>query len=231
MAWARSNLMRRRCVTALTVSSTYRSPPFVSVHDAFRSVASRTFHAPRRFHPGYSWLGRWLRRRTDRQQGEALHILIVTGLALGLVLVHYLSWTLFYELFETTPLAQRIYWTSQLVLLGATAALCLVGARPALVVTARSDALSIEQGGRTLTVPYEAITSVQSIPARRFHQHERRYAATRVFIGAMHENVLLLRRIEGGPVVIGLPPSSHEALHAHLNTVQAAPSRQTPAPA
>lgn len=211
--------MPERCVTKRPAISTYCLPPPASVHDApSGSVASRTFHAPRRFHPGYSWLGRWLRRRTDRRQGEALHILIVTGLGLGLLLVHYVSWTLFYESLEATPLHQQIYWLSQAALLGVTAALCLVGVRPALVVTARPRALHVEQGDRSLTVPYDALTSVQLIAARRFHRHERRYAATRVFLGAVPNEVLLVRRAEGGPVVLGLPPSAQDALHAHLET-------------
>lgn len=202
-----------------THAPTHYSSPLASVHDALRSVAARTFHAPRRFHPGYSWLGRWLRRTTDRRQGEALHILIVTGLALVLLLVHYLSWTLLYEQFEAVPATEQIYWLSQLGLLGATAALCLVGVRPALAVTTRPDVLHLEQGNHTLTVPHAAITSIQVITARRFHRHERRYAATHVFIGTMGDTVLLLRRAEGGPVVIGLPPSTQNALRARLETI------------
>lgn len=184
-------------------------------------MASRTFHAPRRFHPGYSWLGRWLRRRTDRRQGEALHILVVTTLALVLLLAHYVSWTLLYEPFATSPSLAWIYWSTQCGLLGLIGAVCLAGTRPPLTVTCAPTSLVLVQGARTRSIPYDTITSVQSITAQRFHRHERRYAATDVFIGALHEEVLLLRRTAGGPVVIGLSPPVHDALHDRLKRIRA----------
>jgi hypothetical protein len=195
-------------------------------------VASRTFHAPRCFHPGYSWLGRWLRRRTDRRQGEALHILIVTTLALVLLLAHYVSWTLLYEPFARSPSLAWVYWLSQLGLLGVIGATCFAGMRPALTVTCAPQSLVLEQGAHTCSVPYDAITSVQSITAQRFHRHERRYAATDVFIGALHDEVLLLRRAAGGPVVVGLSPPVHDALRDRLEQMRASrPSVQEPAAA
>lgn len=184
-------------------------------------MASRTFHAPRRFHPGYSWLGRWLRRRTDRRQGEALHILIVTALALVLLLAHYVIWTLLYEPFATSPSMEWIYWSVQLGLLGTLGAVCLVGTRPALTVTCAPQSLVLVQGTRTCSIPYDTITLVHSITAQRFHRHERRYAATDVFIGALHDEVLLLRRTADGPVVIGLSPPVHDALHDRLGSIRA----------
>jgi len=202
------------------------------VHDAPQAVASRTFHAPRRFHPGYSWLGRWLRRRTDRRQGEALHILIVTALALVLLLAHYVSWTLLYEQFARSPSLEWIYWSSQLGLLGVIGAACLAGMRPALTVTCSPQSLVLEQGARTYSIPYDAITSVQPITAQRFHRHEHRYAATDVFIGALHDEVLLVRRTGSGPVVLGLSPPVHDALHDQLGQMRASsPSVHEPAAA
>lgn len=183
-------------------------------------MASRTFHAPRRFHPGYSWLGRWLRRRTDRRQGEALHILIVTTLALVLLLAHYVSWTLLYEQFARSPSLEWVYWSSQLGLLGVIGAICFAGMRPALTVTCSPQSLVLEQGTHTCSIPYDAITSVQSITAQRFHRHERRYAATDVFIGALQDDVMLLCLMDGGLIAIGLPSEDLNALQDRLETAR-----------
>lgn len=184
-------------------------------------MAAASFHAPRCFHPGYSWLGRWLRRRTDRLQGEALHVLLLTGAVLVLLLVHYLSWALLYERFDTTPMLEVGYWMSQLTLLVVTLGVGGVGFRPAFRVTCQPDAITLTQGRRTLTVPLDALTAAEVISAQRFHRHERRYAATCVFIGALHNDVLLLRRAEAGPIVIALPPDAQAALHDRLATTLA----------
>lgn len=187
-------------------------------------MAAPTFHAPRRFHAGYSWLGRWLRRRTDRLQGEALHVLVLTGMALALLLAHFLSWTLLHERLAASPTATALYWAGQLTLLGAVLGIGVVGFRPALTVTGTRRAVRLTQGPRTLSIPLDAITAVEPISAQRYHRHERRYAATRVFIGVRGDTVLLLRRTDGGPVVIGLPPDAQAALHQWLTAAVAAPA-------
>lgn len=188
-------------------------------------MAAPDFYVPRRFHPGYSWLGRWLRRRTDRWQGEALHVMAMTFAGLGLLLIHYLSWTLLHTRFATSLTLTAIYWLSQLGLLGLIAAAGGVGFQPALAVYCRPNALHLQQGRHTLTVPYNTITSVEHVPMQRFHRHERRYAATQVFIGTQHDTVLLLHRTDGGPVAIGLAtPDDQYTLAARLETTHA-PSR------
>jgi hypothetical protein len=88
-------------------------------------------------------------------------------------------------------------------------------------VTCRADAVNLQQGDRTLTIPVGTITSVEPIEAQRYHRHERRYAATHPFIGRLHDTVLLVRRTEAGPVVIALPPDEQTALHEQLMTVRA----------
>jgi len=214
--------MRRLCVTVTIHPTPNPTPVFGS--DASSSVADASFHAPRRFHPGYSWLGRWLRRRTDRLKGEALHVLIMAAAALVLLLIHYLSWTLLHEAFSTTPGLEAGYWITQLALLAGVLGLGAVGFRPALTVTCDADALRVQQGPRSVQVPLDAVASVEAISAQRYHRHERRYAATRSFIGALGETVVLVRRANGGPVVIALPPDAQAALREQLASVLAPPS-------
>ncbi len=200
------------------------NPTFVFGSDAFSSVAVASFHAPRRFHPGYSWLGRWLRRRTDRLQGEALHMLIMTAAALVLLLIHYLSWTLLHEAFSTAPGLEAGYWLTQLALLAGILGTGAVGFRPALTVTCDADVLHVTQGSRRMEVALDAVSAVEPIAAQRYHRHERRYAATRVFIGTLGGTVLLVRRANGGPIIIGLSSDAQTALHEHLATALARPA-------
>ena len=192
----------------------------VSVYEGSASVSSCAYRTSRRFHPGYSLLGCWLRRRTDRRHAEALHILLLTGLALFLLLTHYLSGALLHEGFAAPPSGAWIYWLSQAGCVGIALATCVIGFRPALTVTCTARALHLEQGDRSLAVPYTTLTSIQRISAQRFHRHERRYAATRVFIGELRDAVLLLHTAQDGPVALALPTSDLEALQEHLETAR-----------
>ena len=187
-------------------------------------MAAASFHAPRRFHPGYSWLGRWLRRRTDRLQGEALHLLVMTAATLVVLLVHYLSWTLLHERFSASFAWEASYWMSQVGLLATALGVGAVGFRPALTVTCDAEALNVQQGGRTISVPLDAIAAVEEITARRYHRHERRYAATQAFVGTLGDAVLLLRRTDDGPIAIALPADAQAALRDHLATALAHPA-------
>lgn len=177
------------------------------------------FHAPPRFHPGYSLLGRWLRRRTgDARYAEALHVLLLTGFALALLFLHFLGDALLDTQGAAQPSTWWIYGISMAGLVGLGLATGVVGFRSGLTVTCTVDALQIAQGPRTLTLPYAALASVRRVTARRFHRHERRYAATRAFLGVLQDEVLLLRTSDAGPVVIGLPEDELDALQAHLET-------------
>ena len=179
----------------------------------------QTFRVARRFHAGHSVLGRALRRSTgDRRYAEALQILILTAFGLGVLLFHYLSWTLLPA--EASPAVQGGLALVEIGLVMGGAGLGVVGVQPALTVTvdAAAQTLTLRQGPRQLALPMDAIDAVGRRPARAFHRHERRYAATRVFIGRWHDAVVLLRTARG-PVAIGLAtPADQAALIRHLET-------------
>lgn len=184
----------------------------------------RTFHVPPRFHPGYSLLGRWLRRRTgDRRYAEALHIVLMTGFVFTLIFGHFLGSALLAA--TATPQATAVYWLVQASIAGLALATGVVGIRPALAVTCTDDALRIEHGDRALTVPYAALASVRRITGQHFHRHARRYAATRAFLGVLGDEVLLLRLVHGGPLVIGLPAPELARLHDVLDETARAATR------
>lgn len=157
----------------------------------------------------------------------------LTSLVLVLLIAHYLSWALLQTLVSASAAAdwQLTFWFGQLASVGVIAAIAFVGVRPALTATCDDDAgvLQIEQGRDALALPYDAIASTAVISARRFHRHYRRYARTRIFVGAIGEAVLLVTT-DDGPVVLAFDdPDAHDALHTHLQDALARVPESTPA--
>ena len=180
---------------------------------------TRTFRSARCYDPSYSLLGRALRRWTgDRLRGEALFLVALTGLALILLMAHYLGWALLQSYLAEQPTRQLLFWTGQLASGVVWAGVGLVGFRPNVTASCTSTALRLEQNGRTRTVPYDSIEEARVISAMRYHRHYRRYAATSVFVGRLADDVLLLRT-ERGPVIVGLVPAeAHEELQTQIES-------------
>ncbi len=189
---------------------------------------SPTFHSPRTYHPSYSLLGRAVRAwATDRLRGEALFIVSFLGLCLGVLLAHYLGWALLEPLLATHPSWQTVFWGGQLVSLLGLIGVGLIGSRPEVRVDCRRTEVVFQQGARRCRMPYADVKAVTRISARRYHRHHRRYAATRVFVSVLPEEVLLVRT-DPGPIVVALPdPEAQTALQDHL-TRAAAPTRPAP---
>ncbi|MFB6249788.1 MAG: hypothetical protein ABEL97_14595 [Salinibacter sp.] len=190
-----------------------------------------TFRSPRTFDPRYSLLGRAFRAWTgDRLRGEALFIVALTGLALALLMAHYLGWALLKPVLTENPDWQLLFWLGQLASAGLWAGLGLVGLRPAVTVACTPSGLEIEQGGRCRTVSYDALEAAEAISATTYHRHYRRYAATAVFVGALRDEVLLLRT-ERGPVVLGLADAEAQAaLRSRIEPTEADASPPVPQP-
>jgi hypothetical protein len=181
----------------------------------------RTFQAPRSYDPSFSLLGRALRAWTgDRLRGEALYIVVLTGMALALLMSHYLGWALLRSALTSQPSWQIAFWAGQLGTVVLWAAVGLVGVRPGVAVTCTEDTLTLTQAGRTRTVSPSALDEVRVIAASRFHRHYRRYAATDAFVSAVPDEVVLLRT-DDGPVVVALPsPDDQAALLQHLDAMR-----------
>ena len=178
-----------------------------------------TFCIPRRFHPGYSLLGRGLRRLVrDPLRAEAFFILALTGLALLWLLVQYAVWA-FLQPAPSAPAgpAALRFWAVQGGALLFLVLTCVVGVAPAAVVTcAPGGRLRLRQGRRRLALDNAEIKAIKKITPLRYHRHERRYAATQAFVGRLRHDLLLLRTARG-PVVLGLAPQDQAALQRHLD--------------
>lgn len=180
---------------------------------------TRTFRSARCYDPSYSLLGRALRRWTgDRLRGEALFLVALTGLALILLMAHYLGWALLQSYLAADASRQLLFWGGQLASVAVWSAVGLIGFRPGVTVTCTTRALQLEQDGHTRTVPYDSIEEASVISATRYHRHDRRYAATTVFVARLTDRVLLLRT-ERGAVAVGLTPAeAHAELKAHIES-------------
>lgn len=178
-----------------------------------------SFQSPSSFDPSYSLLGRAFRYGTgDRLRGEALYIVALTGLAVVLLMTHYLGWALLQPVLANDPSGQMLFWAGQLASAVVWGMVGLVGIRPGVTVSCSASAVKLHQGGRTYVVPYDGLDHVDSISATTYHRHYRRYAATKVFVSQVPDELLLLRTPHG-PVVVGLSdPDDRDALRHHLET-------------
>ena len=178
-----------------------------------------TFQSPSSFDPSYSLLGRAFRYGTgDRLRGEALYIVALTGLALVLLMTHYLGWALLKPMFTNNPSWQMLFWAGQLTSGVVWGVVGLVGIRPGVTVSCTASTVKLHQSGRTYAVPYDGLDRVASISATTYHRHYRRYADTKVFVSQVPDELLLLDTPHG-PVVVGLPDADdRDALRQHLET-------------
>ena len=182
---------------------------------------THTFQSPRSYHPSYSLLGRAFRTWTkDRLRAEAFFIVALTGLALLLLMGHYLGWALLKPTLTSNPSWQLLFWAGQLASVAAWIAIGLLGMRPGVTVACTPDALEVTQGSRSCTVHYDNIEDVDTISAKTYHRHYRRYAATQVFVSQLPDEVLLLQTPEG-PLVLALPNSDDQNdLRTHIETAR-----------
>lgn len=175
---------------------------------------TRTFRSSRTFHPYHSLLGRLLRWATgDRLRGEATFILTLTGLALLVLLAHYLGWALLQPVIErdNTQAWQMGFWFAQIGSVLLLIAVGIIGFRPPVTAQVRDGELTLSQGSRSLSLSLRDVEEATFISTRLYHIHYRHYAATHVFIGTLDDEVLLLRT-SGEPVVVGLPEDDQFAL-------------------
>ncbi len=169
---------------------------------------TRTFRSSRTFSFSHSLLGRVIRYVTgDRLRGEALYILTITTLALVILMAHYLGWALLQPAMQAgdTESWELTFWFAQV---GSVVFLLLIGGigfRPAVSATvdAEQQRLSLQQGSDELTLSLTDIDEVSIVSARLFHLHYRRYAATRLFIGTLRDEVVILRTPHG-PVAVAI---------------------------
>ncbi len=189
------------------------------------------FQSPRAFDPSYSLLGRAFRYWTgDRLRGEAFFVVALTGLALLLLLAHYLGWALMRPILAEHPSWQMLFRAGQLGSAVVWAVVGLLGFRPAVTVTCTPTTLDLEQGMRSCTVRYDTIERVDTVSATTYHRHYRRYAATRVFVSHLPDEVLLLHTARG-PIVVGLlDADAQAALRSHLSAVEVDSPRAVPQP-
>lgn len=198
--------------------------PVRSLHEPRLVTLTRTFRSSRTFHPSYSLLGRAFRRwMGDRLRSEALFIVTVSGLVLGLLMLHYLGWALLQPVMKGPQGEdwQIGFWIGQLVSVGLVTGLGLIGFRPALHVSADADTLTLEQGSAALRLDRDRIEEVRTIPATTYHQHYRHYRRTRVFAGRPATDVLLLVTPDG-PVIVALE-SLTDLMHLYEHLTEASP--------
>ena len=177
----------------------------------------RTFHVPARFHPASSLLGRGLRRLVgDARQAEALFLVALSMLALGLLLAQFFAWMWLKPAILAAPTGPvaLAFWMSQVGALVLVLLTCVVGFAPAISITLNPTHLHLRRGRHECVLRYDAIRATESISALVYHRHYGQYAATQAFVNRMTPRVLLLHT-QQAPVALGLLPEDHDTVR-HL---------------
>ena len=180
---------------------------------------SLSFFVPGRFHPGYSWLGRYLRRRVrDELYAEGLYILLISLIGVGLMLLFFLGWAGLQLVLAARPdeaeRLVRLYFAGQVGASLLFFVTCFMGFKPALNLRISGRRTRIRQGARECVLPLHRIRRISPASALQFHRHYRKYEGTRSFFVRL-PNPLLCLDTDTGPVFLGLPQEDHPALMAH----------------
>lgn len=198
-------------------------------HSNTLTILHRTFYVPPRFHPAYSLLGRGLRRLVgDARRAEALFLIALSMLALGLLLGQFFAWMWLKTAILATPLGPvaMAFWLGQIGAVAVCLLTCVVGFVPAITITVNPTHLHLRQGRHECTLPYGAITSTESVSALTYYRHYRPYAATQAFVNRMTPQVLLLHTPEA-PIALSLLPEDHDTV-LHLLDEHLTPAFDTP---
>lgn len=157
----------------------------------------------------------------DARRAEALYIVTLAFVLLGLLLAQYTAWAFLKAPILAAPRGSLAvaFWLAQvgsvlLVVLGGA-----FGFKPALYVRCSPTELFLRQGGRTLHLALEDIWEATCLPSETVHRHHLRYAATRVFASWYGPTILLLKTAQG-PVVLGLGESDAHTLLACLEATR-----------
>ncbi len=176
---------------------------------------SHTYFIKRRFHVGYSFLGRFLRRRIpDTYHAEGVFIVVFALLFIGLVLANYLGWALVEPVITSNPDGPitDAFWISQILTALTFFFLSAYGFKPALKISIDEGFdLAISQGKTSMRLPLAEIKAVTMISALRYHQHYRKYRETRAFYGKIPQTLLLIKTADG-PILLGLDETSQQEL-------------------
>lgn len=169
---------------------------------------------PRRFHTGYSLLGKAVRKRIgDRLYAEGMYILILAAILICAVLAFYLGWALLQPVIQTEQDA-FIFACAQAFVAMFIFMTCIWGYKPALQIEYSSEALVIKHGDLARRISAGSVRSCSPLSALDYHRHFRKYGQTLFFSNRSSDHLMLIRT-DDGPVVLGLPEQNWEAVR-HL---------------
>jgi hypothetical protein len=180
-------------------------------------------YIPSRLHPSYSLLGRWLRRRVgDARRAAALFVVALAGLALALVLAHYVAWALLQPVVAADPggPVALAFWGLQAGSVLLFLLTCVAGVRPAACVRYTRALLEVRRGTRVRRLALSEIHRAGALSPLRYHRHYRRYAATEAFVDRLRTDLLLLRTRDA-VVVLELPDADRQRLLAYVEATRA----------
>lgn len=164
------------------------------------------YHISGRVAPTRSLLGRVVcRAGTDRLRCQTRFYLLAVAIPTAFGLVALLAWAGLMVM--QAPVNPPWFWAMTGAVTLGLFLVCWVGYQPSVHIEVGEAGLVITPRGQTpVTVPAELIRSAAPISAESAHQHFRRYARTRLFLGQAQTSVVLLRTV-AGPILLGINPA------------------------
>lgn len=170
------------------------------------------YTSPRRFHPGHSLLGRWIRTRVPDERRAVGAYFFASGLILfGLIFAQQLAWALWLVVGDGAAGWRLPLFYGQLVSAGLYLVVCVWGFRPGFTVRLEGTELFIESTGAVLRVQARPTEAIPMVPERTFYRHHRVYARTRSFVVPGATEVWVVED-RGAVIGVGLPAEPMAAL-------------------
>lgn len=183
-------------------------------------MVSHRISRSRNLNANYSVLGRLIRRSVkDAHYAEGILILTIALLCISMVVFFYIGWAFVEPIItaDTSGQAAAYYFFGQLGSFLLLFFVALLGFKPGLEIDVDAHCLHIKQGKQRMLVLFNEIQHADSISAKEFHQHYRKYINTRAFYNRLSGNLLLLDT-DNGPVILGLSEEDQATLRGALRS-------------
>ena len=173
---------------------------------------SYRFYIPGRFHPAYSLLGRFIRRRNpDPLRGESLYIVAAVAIGSALLLTQTVIWTVF----SPASVGLTVAVGSQIGVALVFIATCVVGWQPRIELVLDENSIEINSFTGKYRIPLGLVKRATCIDAQLFYRYYRRYERTMSFVNRIPPTLVLLE-LDERPVVLGLSAPDQRRLEEQL---------------
>ena len=177
--------------------------------------SSIAYSSRARWCPSRSLLGHVLRLRVKNQkQAEAWYLITIFSVIILLIVMQFLSWSLWHEEIASNHKIALWYWFGQLGAVGLVFFGGLIGYCPRVSIELAGSHLSVSQGQRSVKVNLDSLIDCKIVSALRYYRDWDRRAER--YMTHIPDDVLLVFT-EREITAIGINPDAHAELIVAIN--------------